>query len=183
MGPYSTIEEIWLENARSENPVDFADMTVFPEIYAGRYFIAKNDAQREYHIYACTDTGAIEQMPIGKMYYLEETAQERAGYLSKPGPWKSIEEIRLANRKAGRHFFDADTLQFFSSSIYGEIYGGRFFITSEQDSNSHYTYPRKWSIRAASNNGASIDTIGEFQAYDTLEEAQQAVRFLTQEID
>lgn len=75
--------------------------------------------------------------------------------------YSTIYDVRLANGQAGKHFFSADTLRFFSSRIGGSLYGWRYFITSERfDAQS----PRLYTIREALPTG-DIRTVGEFQAY------------------
>ena len=62
----------------------------------------------------------------------------------------SIDEIKKANRLAGQHFFDFDTLRFFDSVVEPYVYqgpGGTFFLTSEQFHGSSGSAPRKWTVR------------------------------------
>ena len=78
------------------------------------------------------------------------------------GPWTSIADIRKANEEAEHHFFDRDTLKFFDSRIERTIYGGRFFLTSEQfHGTDGYSGSRRWTVRAARDDG-NITTMGEF---------------------
>lgn len=86
--------------------------------------------------------------------------------------FKRIDDIRAANFALGHHWFSPDTLRFFSSRIGKTVYGGRFFITSEQYNDNA---PRLYSIREAKPNGA-IETVGEFQGYATREAAIMAVQ-------
>ena len=47
----------------------------------------------------------------------------------------TIAEIKRENKKAGQHFFDADTMRFFDSRIESSAMRGHeryYFITSEQ---------------------------------------------------
>jgi hypothetical protein len=84
-----------------------------------------------------------------------------------------IDDIRDANRAAGYHFFDADTLAFFKSIIYTPVYGGYFFVTSERAPHGGL---RRFTVRNACSNG-SIDTVGEgFQAYATQAGAVKAAK-------
>lgn len=88
-----------------------------------------------------------------------------------------ITEIQRANERAGKHFFEASTMRFFRSRILPDVYGGRYFITSEQfDRDS----PRLYTIREVNEHGG-IDTVGEFQQYDTLDKARRAARKLAKE--
>lgn len=98
----------------------------------------------------------------------------------KPG--LRIATIKLLNRGAGYHFFSDGALEFFNSKVYpntraavdalGVTYG-TLFVTSEQyDCNS----PRLYSLRLFHHETKLIDTIGEFQAYRTLDRALSAMR-------
>lgn len=85
--------------------------------------------------------------------------------------YSSVSEIKLANRRAGQHFFDADTMRFFRSRVGDKVYGGRYFITSEQFDDEA---PRLYTIREAMPNG-HIEDASEFQAYRTRAQAQAAI--------
>jgi hypothetical protein len=65
------------------------------------------------------------------------------------GPFKNIDEIKQANREAGKFFFSPDTMRFFDSHILTGVIGGRFFITSEQPPEG----PRRYSVRVAWEDG------------------------------
>jgi hypothetical protein len=61
-----------------------------------------------------------------------------------------IQEIENANRRAGLHFFDSDTLKFFSSRVDYMVYsgaGGIFFVTSEKFRSSRGSEPRAYTVR------------------------------------
>lgn len=79
----------------------------------------------------------------------------------------TITAIKAANRAAGLHFFDADSMRFFRSKVESGVIGGRFFVTSEQ----FVTYDgvadvRRYTVRRADDDGA-ITTVGEFQQHPT----------------
>jgi len=86
--------------------------------------------------------------------------------------FRSIEQIKKSNEAIGHNWFRADTMRFFSSEVLPTIYGGKYFISSEED--TYGNYARKFTIRIAKANG-DIDTVGDFQAYETAEEAMKAV--------
>lgn len=53
----------------------------------------------------------------------------------------NITEIKRANKAAGLHWFEPETLDFFKSRISGEVYegpGGVYFVTSERYSRDAY---------------------------------------------
>jgi hypothetical protein len=91
--------------------------------------------------------------------------------------YDTIEQIKEANRQAGLHWFEPNTLRFFRSRVGHNVYGGRYFISSEQFS---FDSERLYSIRIAYEDGR-IDTIGEFQQYKTWKAAYKAVQQLLQE--
>lgn len=83
--------------------------------------------------------------------------------------WQTIGNIRYANQQLGHHFFDRSTLSFFGSRIGSTVYGGRYFITSEQDQSygsigAAWGGERRYTIRQAHADG-SITTVGEFGQY------------------
>ena len=86
--------------------------------------------------------------------------------------FRNIEQIKKLNEAIGHNWFRADTMRFFSSEVLPTIYGGKYFISSEED--TYGNYARKFTIRIAKANG-DIDTVGSFQAYDTEAEAIEAV--------
>lgn len=45
--------------------------------------------------------------------------------------FKTISDVRAANKAAGHHFFDRDTMRFFRSRVVSGLYAGRYFITRE----------------------------------------------------
>jgi hypothetical protein len=88
--------------------------------------------------------------------------------------FRSISQIKDANKRIGHHWFQPEAMRFFRSRIESGVYGGRYFISSEQfDDNS----PRLYTVHEASPEG-KIDTIGEFQQYAHLEDARDAVKSL-----
>jgi hypothetical protein len=90
--------------------------------------------------------------------------------------YRNIDEIAEANRRAGYHFFDADTKRFFNSRVGDAVYGGRFFVTSEWPGVwDGRTFPREYTVREAQANGA-IDTVGEFGQYATRQAAHRAAQ-------
>lgn len=94
----------------------------------------------------------------------------------KTSQWyTSTNEIRIEAKRAGSHFFDAETMRFFGSRVLPTVYGGRYFITSEQD---HYRNGAKaYTVRIALDKG-NIDTVGDFQAYATRAQAVKAIKQL-----
>src|SRR5687768_6031203 len=86
-------------------------------------------------------------------------------------PYSTVPEIVAANRAAGGHFFDRDTMRTFRTRIEVPVYGGRYFITSDvlnEDDGPTY------SVRVASDAG-HVRTAGncaQHGGYRTLAEAE-----------
>jgi hypothetical protein len=78
----------------------------------------------------------------------------------------TIDQIREADHRAGRYFFSADTMRFFSSRILPTVYqgpGGIFFITSEQFRGSDgVSAPRKYTCRKFTTDPVDIRTVAGF---------------------
>lgn len=88
----------------------------------------------------------------------------------------TITEIKSLAMSSGSHFFDADTLRFFSSRVSSRVHvgvSGRrvYFVTSEQYDTG---YVRKYTVRKIHVCNGRIDTVGEFQAYRTSAQAHGA---------
>tara|TARA_A100001391_G_scaffold175080_1_gene137798 strand:+ start:82 stop:387 length:306 start_codon:yes stop_codon:yes gene_type:complete len=91
--------------------------------------------------------------------------------------YKTISEIKAVNKANGYHFFSTDTMRFFSGKTHRGVYGGKYFVTSEQFvSTSGVRHPRKYTIRKAHPDGA-IDTVDTFQKFSTLDEAVSHIRY------
>lgn len=90
--------------------------------------------------------------------------------------FNNITEVKAANKAKGQHFFSKDTLAFFGSKVYPELYtvaGRQFFITSEDNFNRT---KKGYTIREAMPDG-DIETLGEFLEYATKEQATFAIPF------
>ena len=94
----------------------------------------------------------------------------------------SIEDLEERNKARGGHWFDRDSIQMFGTifesdpDLIGDEY---YFITSEQDCSgephrSAWEGQRRYTIRAE--HEGRIRTVGTFGLYDTLEQAQRALR-------
>lgn len=87
------------------------------------------------------------------------------------GPFETIADVRRANDKAGHHWFEADTIRFFGSKIESVVYGGRYFVSSEQPPFG----ARAFTVRRCNDDG-SISTVGEFCSIRTRAIAQAMCR-------
>jgi hypothetical protein len=70
----------------------------------------------------------------------------------------SIEDIKRINANKGMSFFSPNTMRFFNSRVLGEVYGNRFFITSEKPPKGK----RAYTVRVFNYETGSISTIIEF---------------------
>mgnify|MGYP001584311663 FL=1 len=96
------------------------------------------------------------------------------------------DEVRKRAEKHGSHFFDADSMRFFSSRVSELMWSegdmknyeneSIYFITSEADRGhiQHSGSVRAYTVRKIDRDG-DIDTIGEFQGYETLNDARHAI--------
>jgi len=81
-----------------------------------------------------------------------------------------MSEVRDANREAGFHFFDPDTMRFFDSRIETRLIDGRFFVTSEKGPDG----VRRFTVRRAMPDG-TINTVGDFQGHATRRDAEARI--------
>ena len=98
----------------------------------------------------------------------------------------TIDEIKDLNSEKGFHFFDKDTRRFFKSRVGGTVYGGRYFITSEELTLFDDLYddprdePRRWTVRRAKSDGR-IETVSEYGQFASREEAKRFINKLLRE--
>jgi len=89
--------------------------------------------------------------------------------------FQTIEQIKDANQAAGYKFFEPDTLRFFDSRVSSEVYGGRYFITSEKSGFSSTI--RAYTVRRANDDG-TITTVSGFLQFPTAAKARTFARRL-----
>jgi hypothetical protein len=89
-------------------------------------------------------------------------------------------ELALEAHKRGSFWFAPSTMRFFKSRVSRQVFGGKYFISSEDTSSPYYPDVRKYSVRAFRIEGDyfMIETIGEFQQYATRSAALSAIRKL-----
>ena len=83
-------------------------------------------------------------------------------------------EMEEDNQRIGHSWFDAGNRRAFRSRTLDTVYGGHYFVSSEQS----LCKPRKYTVRSCFD--GRIDTVGEFQAYATAEQAKRAARKVAQ---
>lgn len=86
-------------------------------------------------------------------------------------------EARDRYRRGDGHFFDNETMMFWSSRVFPDLYGDRYFITSEPNYDGK---DRRFTVREFSEDYSDVKTVGEFRQYKTLSEATKAVKCLLQ---
>ena len=86
--------------------------------------------------------------------------------------------IQLANRDAGHHWFDAESLRFFGSRISESTFDGRYFISSELNFDGS---ARLYTIREAMSDGSIGDAGEGFQGYSTRAQAIAAMERIKRE--
>lgn len=91
--------------------------------------------------------------------------------------FKSIHEVRVANKSSGYFFFSRNTMRFFDSRIESKLYHGRFFITSEQLHGSLGSNPRKYTIRYAKDDGGITPVRGN--EFKSINHARTLLKYLT----
>lgn len=80
----------------------------------------------------------------------------------------NLQQARKIYARTGHHFFDADTMRFWGSKIETDLFENRCFVTSEDNFDQT---ERRYNIRQFSEDYRSVNTIGEFNTYATLDEA------------
>ncbi len=87
------------------------------------------------------------------------------------------DEVRRRAEKGSPHFFDKDTIRFFSSRV-SELMWKKgsdiYFITSEQDRGQTGSV-RSFTVRKTDADG-DINSIGEFQGHATLSDARSEIK-------
>lgn len=86
----------------------------------------------------------------------------------------TITQMKKLNKEAGGYWFSKESMSFFDSKVETPANAKGYFITSEQfDEES----PRKFTLRWFNPISYTVDTIGEFQEYETLEQAKNARKY------
>ena len=106
--------------------------------------------------------------------------------------YNNITQIKRANKAAGSYWFSPETLKWFNSKFPAKcvypVRDGAFFISSEYSKGVYISTgwipdgPTRWTLRFADAEGG-ISTVGEFQQYESLEEAKTAAKRAQQSHD
>ena len=89
-----------------------------------------------------------------------------------------IDEVIRHSAQAGNYFFSEGAKRFFSSRTLSAVYGGRFFVTSEQDRGTYSVWngERRYTVREC--NDGQIETRSDFGEFGNAESAKRAARNL-----
>ena len=101
--------------------------------------------------------------------------------------FNSTKAMKAYNKQMGYHFFDKSTMAFFNSVVVpvhpptekNMPMGGCVFITSER---MDYNHPQGYTVRAMRSNG-TIESVSNFQEYESLEEACEKAQEKAKEIE
>lgn len=93
----------------------------------------------------------------------------------------TLNEFKELSAAKGKHWFSPSTMQFFQSEIFADTWTETseteaVFISSEKGPMPDS--PRRYTLRSANLETGSVNTIGEFQTYETLDEAIAGLRAL-----
>jgi hypothetical protein len=96
--------------------------------------------------------------------------------------YRDIEEIKSANKAAGGNWFSPDTMAWFDGRVYPGVYGGRYFVSSEQDSHGAWDGQRLYTVRECDEDGDVHTAPGcTFGEYASEHGAREAARKLAGE--
>ena len=87
----------------------------------------------------------------------------------------TVADAKRIYEKGGGHFFDKETLIWWKSKVMPDLYGDKYFITSEPDYDGK---DRRFTIREFTKGYKSVETVGEFRQYGTIAEAKSAIKSL-----
>lgn len=95
--------------------------------------------------------------------------------------FRDIPTIVAESKRLGSHFFSPNAMKFFNSRVHSDLYGGRFFVTSEQNG---WGNPRRYTVRMVAvyhNRGTeqfSLDSVGHdgFMGYASRSGAHSAAQ-------
>ena len=85
----------------------------------------------------------------------------------------TLAEAKVIYNGTGKHFFDRDTMRFFSSRIESGLYKNRCFITSENNMDGT---ERFYNVRRFNEDYTNIETIGEFNTIKTIYGAREVAK-------
>ena len=110
--------------------------------------------------------------------YIYNVKPKRQPNEPDPAKFHSIEQIVAAVTASGSHFFDKETMHFFRSRTYPELFYSYklvYFVTSEQREVLYSEpAPRLYTVRTFDPVTADLGQVGEFQQHSTKAQALKA---------
>ena len=88
--------------------------------------------------------------------------------------FRDMAEVRQANADAGKHFFSSMMTHQYRSRVSGDLFGGRFFVTSEPD---FWGNDRRYTVHTVKPDG-SIWMVSNWRQFPTLKYAKYVARKL-----
>jgi len=91
--------------------------------------------------------------------------------------YKTIEDVKAADKAAGRFFFEPHSMRFWGARVSSRIHpvaNGAYFVTSETDIEGN---DRRYSVRFINESG-KISTVGEFRQHAALRQAHAVAKGL-----
>jgi len=88
--------------------------------------------------------------------------------------FENIDQLRLANQAQGQGFFEKTGQDHACTRVETYLLGHLYFVTSELLPDDATTRDRRYTIRRA-NPDATIETVGEYQAYNSILQAQKFI--------
>ena len=88
----------------------------------------------------------------------------------------SISEMKEKNEAAGHHWFSKENMRLFGTKIEVPPNKKGLFITSEYKGAG--IKERAYTIRYFDKHTGHVDTVNEFQQYETLDKAKEALKFI-----
>lgn len=86
--------------------------------------------------------------------------------------FKSMQEVKDANKASGLYFFDENNMKFFKSVIETELISSRWFITSELGPN--FGAPREFTVREVLDQSGRIKTVD--RGFKSSKDAQKSIK-------
>ncbi len=90
--------------------------------------------------------------------------------------WKSIQEVKKANKEDGGSWFSPVNMRGFNTEICTDILHGRFFITSDNEDSSK-PWKKRYTIRIVNENGR-VSTWWKHSKFQQFKSPFQAIEHL-----
>lgn len=85
----------------------------------------------------------------------------------------TIDDVKRLHRAAGKHFFDADTMRFWGTTMVSELFPNNTFVTGDDN----YDRSKKmYTVRLFDEDTAEIETVCGFQRFDNFDDAVKAAK-------